>query len=177
MHFFMHFLWENVDNDTRFADPLNFSIWHFDLVLEIKKKNELRCLAISLCCKSLTISHKCSNLFTDSTELLPSLWVGTYTCPGELPQGIQMNVTQRNTDDIFTSTVLSFAGISVSTTGTYGFRQLLTQGTSNQNNITVVKLHGTQSPVNLSTITGSLEINQNSSKRQCPLVLNLQKCE
>ncbi|XP_048762393.2 mucin-22-like [Ostrea edulis] len=114
--------------------------------------------------------------YRDSTELLPSLWVGTYTCPGESPQVIQMNVIPRNADEIFTSAVLSFAGISVTTRGTYGYRQLLTQGTMNQGNITDVIFHGSQPPMNLSSMSGDLEINQKSSgKKKCTVVLNMRK--
>ncbi|XP_061181618.1 uncharacterized protein LOC133190156 [Saccostrea echinata] len=110
--------------------------------------------------------------YKDSTELLPSLWEGFYTCPRGSSQIIQMNVTQRNKDEILTSAVLTFDGISVTASGSYGYRTLLIQGRPNQKNITDVKLHGVQPPSNLSSMAGEIIFN---GDKKCGVVLNLQK--
>ncbi|XP_062576750.1 uncharacterized protein LOC134238644 [Saccostrea cucullata] len=110
--------------------------------------------------------------YKDSTELIPSLWGGVYTCPGGLSEKIQMNVTPRNKDEILTSAVLTFDGISVTASGSYGYRTLLIQGKPNQKNITDVTLHGIQPPTNLSSMAGELTFN---GDRTCSVVLNLQK--
>ncbi|XP_062586895.1 delta-like protein D [Saccostrea cucullata] len=110
--------------------------------------------------------------YKDSTELLPSLWGGVYTCPDRPSEKIQMNVTPRNKDEILTSAVLTFDGITVTATGSYGYRTLLIQGKPNQKNITDVTLHGIQQPTNLSSMAGELTFN---GDRTCTVALNLQK--
>lgn len=111
-----------------------------------------------------------SSLYSDSNELLPSLWMGSYACPDGISHIIQVNVTQRKVGSIDMTAVLAFEGISTTASGTYGHRSLNIQ--SHENNTTVI-LYGNQPANNLTTMTGDLT----KDGKICPLTLNMQKCE
>lgn len=108
--------------------------------------------------------------YSDSRELLPSLWEGTYICPDRNSHSIQMNVTQRIASSIQTSAVLVFEGILSTASGTYGHRTLNIQGDGNK---TSVVLYAQQPAINLTTMSGDFEIDGN----RCSVTLNMQKCK
>lgn len=104
---------------------------------------------------------------------MPSLWEGTYVCPDGNSQTVKMNVTQREADNILTTAVLAFGGISLTASGTYGYGTLFIQNNQKDLNKTSVILHVNQQSNNLTTMKGELTINRN----KCQIVLNMQKCE
>lgn len=108
--------------------------------------------------------------YSDSRELLPSLWEGTYICPDGNSHTIQMNVTQRIASSIQTSAVLAYEGILTTASGTYGHRTLNIQGDGNK---TSVVLYAAQPAINLTTMSGDFEIDGN----RCSVTLNMQKCK
>lgn len=108
---------------------------------------------------------------SDSRELLPSLWDGTYICPDDgNSHKIQMNVTQRKAGNIQMSAVLAYEGILTTAFGTYGHRTLNIQ--SNENKTSVI-LYAIQPAINLTTMSGDFEIDGN----RCSVTLNMQKGE
>lgn len=108
--------------------------------------------------------------YSDSRELLPSLWEGTYICPDGNSHTIQMNVTQRIASSIQTSAVLAYEEILTTASGTYGHRTLNIQGDGNK---TSVVLYAQQPAINLTTMSGDFEIDGN----RCSVTLNMQKCK
>lgn len=113
------------------------------------------------------------HIFTDSTELLPSLWEGSYICPDETSQTIQMNITKKKSGSIKTSAILALNGISVFASGTYGFGMLYIQNDQTNQNVSSVTLRVTQPSNNLTTMGGLLKIDE----KKCSVTLNMQKCE
>lgn len=116
---------------------------------------------------------------TDSMELLPSLWEGSYSCPNETSQTLQMNIPLQQPGDVQVSANLSFGGIVLTAGGTFFMHHLVISGhpSPNDRNITNAILVGDQQQKNLTYITGVIAFTVSNEERKCPFTLNMKKCK
>ena len=115
----------------------------------------------------------------DSMELLPSLWEGSYSCPNELPQTLQMNIPLQQPGDVVVSANLSFGGTILTARGSFFNHRLIISGRPNPNdrNITNIILSGDQQVKNLTYMIGDVILKVSKEERKCPFTLNMKKCK
>ena len=116
---------------------------------------------------------------TDSMELLPSLWEGSFSCPNEISQTLQMNIPLQQPGDVVVYANLSFGGIILPAGGSFFMHHLVISGrpSPNDRNITNGILVGDQHQKNLTYITGVITLTFSNEERKCPFTLNMKKCK
>ena len=113
-------------------------------------------------------------------ELLPSLWEGSYSCPNETSQTLQMNIPLQQPGDVVVSANLSFGGIVLTAGGSFFMHRLTISGhpSPNDRNITNAILVGDQQQKNLTYMIGIITITVlKEDSRKCPFTLNMKKCK